>query len=133
MTSSVHLVQQFQPEHYDIRLDISREAKKINGTVIVQGNASENQLLLNQKFLKILTVTENGQSRAFVTDDETELLQVTLDHSGPVSLTISYTTQLTDTDDGDLSFLLRSKWPEETTGGDAIRSNRHSASISLCR
>jgi len=97
MANSVHLVEQFQPEHYDIQLDISRETKKINGTVIVQGNASENQLLLNQKFLKILTVTEHGQSRDFVTDDETELLQVTLNHSGPVSLIISYTTQLTDT------------------------------------
>ena len=46
----------FHPDHYDIYLDISREKKSFHGKTIVVGDAQEELVKLNQKYLKITSV-----------------------------------------------------------------------------
>ena len=46
------LIDFFQPEHYDLYLDIDRHQKQITGKTTIQGQALQQEIFLNQKYLK---------------------------------------------------------------------------------
>ena len=97
MTANKRLLETFQPEHYDLYLDIDRGEKTISGRTTITGYASQSQIAVNQKYLHINSVQVAGQDVPFTTDDQAEAIDITLPQAGAVTLTIDYTAPLTDT------------------------------------
>ncbi|WP_179394777.1 M1 family metallopeptidase [Lacticaseibacillus absianus] len=97
MAESTHFYQTFQPDHYDLYLDIDRGAKLISGRTTISGHASAAAIALHQKYLTVTQVTADGAVVPFTTDDGDEALRLTLPAAGKVQLTIDYTAPLTDT------------------------------------
>ncbi|WP_429971691.1 M1 family metallopeptidase [Fructilactobacillus sp. Tb1] len=87
----------FQPEHYDVFVDVDREKKTITGKTTITGNATQSEIAVNQKFLVIDEVLADDKPAVFTTDNDAEAVRVTLPHAGEVKLTIKYHTELTDT------------------------------------
>ncbi|MFC2403021.1 MAG: peptidase, partial [Limosilactobacillus fermentum] len=87
----------FHPTHYDIKLDINRQAKQFAGHVTIDGEALTKTISLHQKFLQVTSVTTEGRTLSFETSDEQEALTFTLPKTGPVAVTVDYTAPLTDT------------------------------------
>ena len=90
------LLDNFQPAHYDLYLDIDRAKKTINGKTTISGHASQAQIAVNQKYLQVHSVQVAGQDVPFTTDDQAETINITLPAAGSVTLTITYTAPLTD-------------------------------------
>lgn len=44
----------FQPDHYDVFIDINRAKKTINGKTTITGNATDPQIAINQKICRSL-------------------------------------------------------------------------------
>ena len=97
MTANKRLLETFQPEHYDLYLDIDRGKKTISGRTTITGYASQSQIAVNQKYLHVNSVQVAGQDVPFTTDDQAEAIDITLPQAGAVTLTIDYTAPLTDT------------------------------------
>ena len=97
MTANKRLLETFQPEHYDLYLDIDRGEKTISGRTTITGYASQSQIAVNQKYLHVNSVQVAGQDVPFTTDDQAEAIDITLPQAGAVTLTIDYTAPLTDT------------------------------------
>ncbi len=97
MTANKRLLDTFQPEHYDLYLDIDRGKKTISGRTTITGHASQAQIAVNQKYLQVRSVQVAGQDVPFTTDDQAETINITLPQAGAVTLTIDYTAPLTDT------------------------------------
>ncbi|MGN1279904.1 MAG: M1 family metallopeptidase, partial [Limosilactobacillus sp.] len=97
MTANKRLLETFQPEHYDLYLDIDRGQKTITGRTTITGHASQAQIAVNQKYLQVASVKAAGQDVPFTTDDQAETINITLPAAGAVTLTIDYTAPLTDT------------------------------------
>ena len=53
MTVAMHFYQLFQPEHYDLYLDINRETKKISGKTTITGDAKQTEIAVHQKYLTV--------------------------------------------------------------------------------
>ena len=85
----------FHPTHYDIKLDINRQAKQFAGHVTIDGEALTKTISLHQKFLQVTSVTTEGRTLSFETSDEQEALTFTLPKTGPVAITVDYTAPLT--------------------------------------
>ncbi|RHW49798.1 peptidase [Bombilactobacillus bombi] len=90
------LLDSFRPEHYDIYLDINRATKTITGQTVITGEALDNKIAINQKYLQIKQVQVNNQEINFTIDDDNEVFQFSLHEVGVVKLTIDYTAPLTD-------------------------------------
>ncbi|WP_137596997.1 M1 family metallopeptidase [Paucilactobacillus kaifaensis] len=97
MTESTHFYDTFQPNHYDIFLDINRATKQISGTTTITGQAKTNQILIHQKDLNIKSVQTDGADVPFTTDSATEAIRIELDKAEDINVTIKYTAPLTDT------------------------------------
>ena len=97
MTANKRLLDTFQPEHYDLYLDIDRGKKTISGRTTITGHASQAQIAVNQKYLQVRSVQVAGQDVPFTTDNQAETINITLPQAGAVTLTIDYTAPLTDT------------------------------------
>ena len=87
----------FQPDHYDVFVNIDRGNKTINGKTTITGNASVPNIAINQKALHITSVQTADQELDFTTDDTAEAIRITLPQTGKVTFTITYDTKLTDT------------------------------------
>ncbi|USS84661.1 M1 family metallopeptidase [Fructilactobacillus myrtifloralis] len=87
----------FQPEHYDLFIDVNREQKTITGTTKIRGNASQAKIAVNQKDLQVSQVRANGNPVPFTTDDEAEAIRIELPAAGAVELELDYQAPLTDT------------------------------------
>ncbi|WP_294974815.1 M1 family metallopeptidase [uncultured Leuconostoc sp.] len=87
----------FQPNHYDIYLDIDRSSKIITGTTTISGIAQKSKIALHQKDLSVHAVQVDGQSVPFLIDHELDALNITLPKSGETKVTVDYTAPLTDT------------------------------------
>lgn len=87
----------FHPEHYDLFIDVDREKKTISGTSTITGEAQDKEVLINQKFMKIASVTADGQEVPFTVSDEDEAIKISLDKTGKTTLAIEYSAPLTDT------------------------------------
>ncbi len=82
MTQNGHLYETFQPEHYDLNIDINRAKKKIAGTSTITGNAVDPTIAVHQKYLTIESVMVDNQEVTFETDDEAELVRINLPRAG---------------------------------------------------
>ena len=90
------LVETFQPEHYDIYLDINRQAKTIQGTTTITGEVRQSPIKINQKYLTIDHVTSGGKELPFEVDDKNELIAIQAPE-GKLTFQITYHAPLTDT------------------------------------
>ncbi|MBB1079246.1 M1 family metallopeptidase [Limosilactobacillus sp. STM2_1] len=86
----------FQPDHYDVYLDIDRKNKTINGKTTITGNASVPNIAVNQKGLHVTSVQSANQELDFTTDNEAEAIRITLPQTGNTTFTITYDAKLTD-------------------------------------
>ncbi|MHA5207317.1 M1 family metallopeptidase [Oenococcus oeni] len=96
MTEFKHFFETFQPEHYEIFLDINRENKKFSGKTTISGNAKNTKIAIHEKDLTIKSVQSDGHDLSFNIDPELDAIKIELPQTGKTSLTISYTATLTD-------------------------------------
>lgn len=97
MADSTRFYEKFQPDHYDIYLDIDRAAKNFKGVTTIKGNASATEIALHQKFLNVTSVQADGQAVPFSFSDRQEAINIKLPHPGNVELRVVYDAKLTDT------------------------------------
>ncbi|MFC6274343.1 M1 family metallopeptidase [Levilactobacillus tangyuanensis] len=96
MAESTHFYELFQPTHYNVYLDINRQAKLISGTSTITGDAKQTAIAVHQKFMTISAVTADDQAVPFTFDDESEGIHITLPKTGVTTLKIDFTAPLTD-------------------------------------
>lgn len=87
----------FQPEHYDIYLDINRAAKTIAGTSTIKGTAMTNQVSVHEKYMNIKAVKADGAAVDFTVNEQADQIAINLGKTGPVTLEIAFSAPLTDT------------------------------------
>lgn len=97
MSEEARFYTQFQPEHYEVYLDIDRAAKTISGKTKITGNASTNTINIHQKFLTVAEVLADDNAVNFTTDDSKEAITIDLPQAGKTTLSVTYTAPLTDT------------------------------------
>ena len=91
------LLASYVPKHYDLFIDINREAKTITGKTTITGEAKATAIAVNQKFLQVSQVLVDGQPVAFELNQAKETIEIKLTKQGSVTLTIAYQAPLTDT------------------------------------
>lgn len=96
MTELTHFYNLFQPEHYDVFIDINRASKQIKGTVKVSGLAKTTEIAVHQKYMEIASVQADGKDVAYVVDNAAEAVRITLPATGKTTLDIAYSAPLTD-------------------------------------
>ena len=94
---SKRLLTDFVPSNYQVYLDIDRQAKTIKGITTITGDARQERIAVNQKFLKVDEVTVNGKAVSFKVDDQAETISLAVGQPGAVTVRIAYHTDLTDT------------------------------------
>lgn len=87
----------FHPEHYDIYLDISREKKRFHGKTVVIGEAQEELVKLNQKYLKITSVKVDQKKADFNYNDKDEVINIEAGKVGKMKIEVDFEGKLTDT------------------------------------
>ena len=87
----------FHPEHYDIYLDISREKKIFHGKTVVIGEAQEELVKLNQKYLKITSVRVDQKKADFNYNDKDEVINIEAGKVGKMKIEVDFEGKLTDT------------------------------------
>lgn len=92
-----HFYETFHPEHYDLFIDINRKKKTINGTSTIIGEAMENSIVINQKYMTISSVKCEGKDIPFTVNDEKEAIKIDLGKTGNATIEIAYSAPLTDT------------------------------------
>lgn len=96
MAELMRFYQSFQPEHYQVFLDINRAQKQFSGRTTITGTAKEALVLIHQNGLVIETVTAASKSVPFTVDNDANALKVEVGQPGEVTLVIAYTAALTD-------------------------------------
>lgn len=86
----------FHPDHYDIYLDISREKKSFHGKTIVVGDAQEELVKLNQKYLKITSVKVDQKKADFDYNDKEEVINIKAGKVGKMKIEVDFEGKLTD-------------------------------------
>ena len=78
MADTTHFYQLFEPEHYNVYLDINRETKKITGKTTIAGEAKAEKISIHQKYMNIESILADGQKVAFTTDDSADAIRIDL-------------------------------------------------------
>ena len=97
MTEVKRFYETFYPEHYDIYLDISREKKRFHGKTVVIGEAQEELVKLNQKYLKITSVRVDQKKADFNYNDKDEVINIEAGKVGKMKIEVDFEGKLTDT------------------------------------
>lgn len=97
MSETKHYYEKFQPNHYDLYLDINRETKQIKGQTTITGTAKTSDISLHQKYLKIASVKVNEQKVDFTVDKVAEAIHFSVGQTGLTKIVVDYTAPLTDT------------------------------------
>lgn len=97
MTEVKRFYETFHPEHYDIYLDISREKKIFHGKTVVIGEAQEELVKLNQKYLKINSVRVDQKKADFNYNDKDEVINIEAGKVGKMKIEVDFEGKLTDT------------------------------------
>ena len=97
MTEVKRFYETFHPEHYDIYLDISREKKIFHGKTVVIGEAQEELVKLNQKYLKITSVRVDQKKTDFNYNDKDEVINIEAGKVGKMKIEVDFEGKLTDT------------------------------------
>lgn len=87
----------FHPEHYDLRIDVNRKNKDINGTSTITGDVIENPVFINQKFMSIDSVKVDGKDVDFEVVEKDEAIKIETGVTGRAVIEIAYSAPLTDT------------------------------------
>lgn len=93
---SNRLVEKFVPSNYQVYLDINRANKTIKGATTITGSAKDQQIAVNQKYLKIDSVEVNGEEASYQVNDQQETVDIDVPTTGDVSVKITYHAPLTD-------------------------------------
>ena len=88
MAELVRLFNRFQPDHYDIFLDVSRSEKKFSGKTTIYGNASEAEIGIHEKDLDVTSVSVDGTPVEFNVYNDNEVINVSLGKTVEVAVTI---------------------------------------------
>lgn len=86
----------FHPNHYDVFLNISRKDKNFSGKVTVTGEAQEELIKLNQKYLKITNVKVDGVDVKYDFNDKDEVINIEAGKTGNVKIEVEFNGPLTD-------------------------------------
>ncbi len=97
MTEVKRFYETFHPDHYDIYLDISREKKRFHGKTVVVGDAQEELVKLNQKYLKITSVRVDQKKVDFDYNDKDEVVNIKAGKVGKMKIEVDFEGKLTDT------------------------------------
>lgn len=100
MTAVERYINTFVPEHYDLFLDINRKDKTFTGELVLSGQALSETISLHQKDLTITSVSYSGQALSFEHEHAKEAVHIQLPETGQVSLTLTYSGQITDNMNG---------------------------------
>jgi aminopeptidase N len=99
MQTVSRLINSFTPNHYELSLDLNREARTFSGIVTVHGGLEPNAdaVLLHAKELTIESVLVDGQS-AIATQGENDELRITREGltGGEHAVTVSFSGKITD-------------------------------------
>ncbi|TSO26934.1 M1 family metallopeptidase [Lactobacillus sp. LL6] len=87
----------FHPEHYDLFIDVNRGKKLISGTSTITGEAQDDTVFINQKYMTISAVRADGEDVEFEVSDKDEAIKINLGRTGKTTIAIDYTAPLTDT------------------------------------
>jgi len=68
MASTTHFYETFQPEHYNLYININRADKLISGKSTITGDAKATEVLIHQNGLTIATVQADGAAVPFTVD-----------------------------------------------------------------
>ncbi|KRM87430.1 M1 family metallopeptidase [Lacticaseibacillus thailandensis] len=96
MPALTHFYTLFQPEHYDLYIDVNRATKQITGQSVIKGNATAQAIAIHQKGMTISAVKSNGAKVPFTLDEDAEAIRIELPAAGATTLTIDYAAPLTD-------------------------------------
>lgn len=98
MPELTHFYDAFQPNHYDVYLDVDRGTKHISGKTTITGTAKTPAIAIHQKYLTITAVqTAAGADLPFTVDDANDAVRITLPAAGEATFSITYSAPLTDT------------------------------------
>ncbi|AJY62146.1 M1 family metallopeptidase [Lactobacillus helveticus] len=87
----------FHPEHYDLRINVNRKNKTINGTSTITGDVIENPVFINQKFMTIDSAKVDGKNVDFDVIEKDEAIKIKTGVTGKAVIEIAYSAPLTDT------------------------------------
>ncbi len=87
----------FHPEHYDLRINVNRKQKEINGTSTVTGEVIENPVFINQKNMTIDSVKVDGKDVPFDVLEKNEAIKIETGKNGKAIIEVEYSAPLTDT------------------------------------
>ncbi|RVU70435.1 MULTISPECIES: M1 family metallopeptidase [Lactobacillus] len=87
----------FHPEHYDLRINVNRKHKTINGTSTITGEVISNPVFINQKYMSIDSVKVDGKDVDFEVIEKDEAIKITAGVTGKAVIEIVYSAPLTDT------------------------------------
>ncbi|WP_289762207.1 M1 family metallopeptidase [Lactobacillus intestinalis] len=86
----------FHPEHYDLFIDVNRADKTISGTSTITGEAQDDTIFINQKYMKISAVRADGKDVDFTVNNKDEAIKIDLGRTGETTIAIDYSAPLTD-------------------------------------
>lgn len=87
----------FHPEHYDLRINVNRKQKEINGTSTVTGEVIENPVFINQKNMTIDSVKVDGKDVPFDVLEKDEAIKIETGKNGKAIIEVEYSAPLTNT------------------------------------
>lgn len=92
------LYEQFQPAHYDLSLELQREARTFSGTVTITGRTADKTAIpLHAKGLVIESAALNGQSVTWNAGDDDEVYFTAPQHiSQEISLSVTFRGSISD-------------------------------------
>lgn len=96
MSTPQRLLDAFVPEHYDIFLDIDRETKRFSGAVHITGTANTSTFALNQRYLTITSVKQDGKPCTYTSSDDTQTITIEGHTTGSTQIDVAFTAALTD-------------------------------------
>ncbi len=80
MAATTHFYETFQPEHYDLYININRADKLISGKSTITGDAQAQEVLVHQNGLTIASVQADGADVPFTVDNDIQGIKLHLLH-----------------------------------------------------
>lgn len=96
MAEFTHFYETFQPEHYNVYIDVNRETKLISGQTTITGDAKKSTISIHQKDLDVSSILAADEDVPFTVEPATDEIRIDLGKTGATTLTITYTAPLTD-------------------------------------
>lgn len=95
MSKIDHLIKYFQPENYNLVLDIDRTERIFSGTVKIRGKQIGDTVRLHAKELEISSAKVNGEPAEFNLDRQDEL-EILSKNTGDIELDVDFSGKIID-------------------------------------